>query len=176
MANIDPLASSSFSVASVAAQTAGLSKKKETSNSKTGSLKSRFSELLSKNDTSQDIDSDFPAEIANMQKEEAISFLLDAVTVAADQVKQSPFGGAFVEYRKKVSQFMKYVVKNSYDVEMEESARSPRIMRRKKYYLVSVVDEKLDQLAKDILFNQTDQLNLLARIEEINGMLVDLTM
>ena len=112
MASVDPLLSS-FSVSSLAAQTAGLNKKKEVSTGKASKLKSKFTELLSNKETEPQVESGFPIEIASMSQEDAVAFLLDAVTLAGDKVKQSPFGGAFVEYREKVGHFIKFVVKHT---------------------------------------------------------------
>jgi len=40
--------------------------------------------------------------------------------------------------------------------------------------LIQVVDHKLEQLAAGILAGQRSRLEILARVEEINGLLVDL--
>jgi uncharacterized protein YaaR (DUF327 family) len=40
--------------------------------------------------------------------------------------------------------------------------------------LIQVVDQKLEQLAAGILTGQASQLELLARVDEIAGLLVDL--
>jgi uncharacterized protein YaaR (DUF327 family) len=42
------------------------------------------------------------------------------------------------------------------------------------FHLIQVVDRKLEQLAAGILAGQTSQLKLLARINEIAGLLIDL--
>jgi uncharacterized protein YaaR (DUF327 family) len=47
-------------------------------------------------------------------------------------------------------------------------------MKRKSHAGIMVVDRKLEQLAAGILSGQTSQLELLARIEEITGILIDL--
>jgi uncharacterized protein YaaR (DUF327 family) len=47
-------------------------------------------------------------------------------------------------------------------------------LKRKKFTQVEIIDQKLEQLAAGILSNQKDQLGLLGKIEEINGLLVDL--
>jgi uncharacterized protein YaaR (DUF327 family) len=49
-----------------------------------------------------------------------------------------------------------------------------RVTKQKTYTLVKVVDEKLDSLAADILFNQKDQIALAAKVNEISGLLVDI--
>ena len=47
-------------------------------------------------------------------------------------------------------------------------------MNRKKYTLVQVADRKLEELAVAILSGQAAQLDILARVEEINGLLVNM--
>lgn len=141
---------------------------------KNSSIRKKFSEILHKSDSELEIDSYLPAEIAGMSFDDALSFLLDNVTMSADNLKRNPFKEAFVDYRKKISQFMRFVVKNCYDVEESLGTPSVRVPRPKKKYLVKVVDDKLDQLAREILENNIDQLKMLAKIEEINGLLVDM--
>ena len=141
---------------------------------KNSSIRKKFSEILHKSDSELEIDSYLPAEIAGMSFDDALSFLLDNVTMSADNLKRNPFKEAFADYRKKISQFMRFVVKNCYDVEESLGTPSVRVPRPKKKYLVKVVDDKLDQLAREILENNIDQLKMLAKIEEINGLLVDM--
>lgn len=141
---------------------------------KNSSIRKKFSEILHKSDSELEIDSYLPAEIAGMSFDDALSFLLDNVTMSADNLKRNPFKEAFVDYRKKISQFMRFVVKNCYDVEESLGTPSVRVPRPKKKYIVKVVDDKLDQLAREILENNIDQLKMLAKIEEINGLLVDM--
>jgi uncharacterized protein YaaR (DUF327 family) len=64
------------------------------------------------------------------------------------------------------------VVDRSFTV--TERTSGGNVLRRKKFTQVQVIDEKLEQLAAGILANQKNQLALLAKIEEINGLLVDL--
>ena len=141
---------------------------------KTGGIRKKFSEILHKSETEIEVDSYLPAEIAGMDFEEALSFLLDKVTMAGDNLKNNPFTDAFADYRKKISQFMRFVVKNCYDVEESLGTPSVRVPRPKKKYLVKVIDDKLDQLAREILENHVDQLKMLAKVDEINGLLVDM--
>lgn len=141
---------------------------------KNGSIRKKFSEILHKSESEIEIDSYLPAEIAGMSFEDALSFLLDNVTMSADNLKRNPYKEAFADYRKKISQFMRFVVKNCYDVEESLGTPSVRVPRPKKKYIVKVVDDKLDQLAREILENNIDQLKMLAKIEEINGLLVDM--
>ena len=47
-------------------------------------------------------------------------------------------------------------------------------MKKKRFTLVKVIDEKLESLVAEILRGQSEQLKILERIEEINGLIVDI--
>ncbi len=102
--------------------------------------------------------------------DDALQFLVDSVYSAGDKLKKNPYADEFKNYRKSLSNFLQFVVKNTYEIETHQRRRGKK---RVVYTLVNVVNQKLDSLATGILFNQADQLSILARVEEINGLLVD---
>jgi uncharacterized protein len=98
--------------------------------------------------------------------------LLDEVHQAGDKLKENPNVELVQAYKKAVRDFIHYVVDRSYAVEQKTSGRS--ILKRNIYFRVSVIDKSLEKLAAEILRNQRDNLDILRRVDEINGMLVDL--
>jgi uncharacterized protein YaaR (DUF327 family) len=104
--------------------------------------------------------------------EETLQALLDDVHSSGDDLKNRPFPDEIMRYKKAVRNFIHYVVENSYT--LEEKTSGANLLRRKKFTLVQVVDKKLEQLAAGIMAGQTNQLELLARIDEIAGILVNL--
>ena len=148
--------------------------KKEEDQKKTEKTKSRFVDLLRKAEDIPATDPELPIEIASMDTEEALVFLMDEVTMAGEELKNSPLPEAYQTYKKKITQFIHFVSQNSYDVKVDLGIRSSRSPTRKKYTIVTVVNEKLEQLARDILLGQSNQMLMLAKIEEIKGLLVDL--
>lgn len=138
-------------------------------------VRNLFSDMLKKQDDEEKFSIEgMPPEIAKMSFEEALSFLLDQVTMAGDELKKEPYGDTFPKYRQKIAQFFRFVEKKAYDVQEIEVRRTARNLNPKKKYIIKVVDDKLDQLARDILYNQADQLMMLAKVDEINGLLVDM--
>lgn len=134
-----------------------------------------FSDLLRKREEEEKFSIEgMPPEIAKMNFDEALSFLMDQVTMAGDELKKNPYGDTFPKYRQKIAQFFRFIEKKAYDVQEFEGRRSARNLNPKKKYIIKVVDDKLDQLARDILYNQADQLTMLAKVNEINGLIVDL--
>jgi uncharacterized protein len=102
----------------------------------------------------------------------ALEELLDEVHEAGDRLKENPSVDLVQAYKKAVRDFVHYVVDRSFAVEQKTSGRS--ILKRNVYFRVSVIDKSLEKLAAEILRNQRDNLEILRRVDEINGMLVDL--
>ena len=117
----------------------------------------------------------FPVEIAGMNTEEAAVYLKDQADIASDRLKEHQTPDEFASYRKKVSQFLRYIEKNNFTVEKRDrrgfSRRGKPLDPRVK---VAVINEKLDQMARWLLSSHKDAFSLLARVEEIRGLLVDL--
>ena len=104
--------------------------------------------------------------------EEVLQELLDNVHSTGDDLKNRPFPDEIKKYKQAVRNFLHYVVENGYDI--AEQTGGANLLKRKKYTLVQVVDQKLEQLAAGILAGQTAQMELLSRIDEIAGLLVNL--
>ena len=71
---------------------------------------------------------------------------------------------------------MRYLEKNNFEV---VKIQRRGINRRTKKKLdprvqVKIINMKLDQLASDMLFNHRNNLALLARLEELNGLIIDI--
>ncbi|GAB1482506.1 YaaR family protein [Treponema sp.] len=105
--------------------------------------------------------------------EDALRELLDNVHESGEELKARPFPEEIKKYKAAVRSFLHYVVENGYTV--EERMSGTNILKRKKFTLIQVVDRKLEQLAAGILAGQSSQLNILERIDEIAGLLIDLT-
>jgi uncharacterized protein len=98
--------------------------------------------------------------------------LLDEVFAAGGALKSAPTLEAIREYRERVQAFLRHVVDHMMAV--EETVSGANLARRKRYTRLSVIDQKLEALAASVLSAQREQLGILAQVDEINGMLVDL--
>ncbi|MDR1867145.1 MAG: DUF327 family protein [Treponema sp.] len=127
--------------------------------------KSAFFRLFDQADSVKNL-SDIPF------SEQAIQELLDEIHSSGDALKNRPFVEEIIQYKKAVRDFLHYVVKKAYRT--ERSVSGANLARRKRYTVVQIVDQKLEQLAAGILAGQTNQVQLLAKLEEIKGLLVDM--
>lgn len=121
------------------------------------------------------LDDSAPAEPIDRSSEESdaeAAELLDAVFQAGDRLKRQSDAAALRTYREAVQRFLSLVVTHGLGVEHTQSGSD--VLKRKRYALIRVIDDKLDRLATAMLANQRNQLELLAKIDEITGLLVDL--
>ncbi len=111
-------------------------------------------------------------DLGDEERRRSIEELLDAVFSTGERLKKSHSVEAVKAYRHQVREFIKFAVQHSYAV--EEKTSGANILRRKRFTIVKVIDEKLEALAVSVLSAQKDQLAILAQIDEINGLLVNL--
>jgi uncharacterized protein YaaR (DUF327 family) len=144
--------------------------------------KSRFSSLLEKIAPGDRQDT-----LLHIPKsEETVTKLLDEVHAAGDALTEKPFPDEIKRYKTAVRSFMSYIVENGFRTEGElglprgqkagfKGLRgSPESREQTLHTQIKVVDEKLEKLAADIMSGQLRQLDLLGRVEEINGLLINM--
>lgn len=173
---IDSVGFQNQSLYFAAAQSASQQAAKQKSAEKSIFSKLSFADSLKKSrEEAQLISEGFPIEIAGMDVESAIVFLKDEADLASDKLKENQSAENIENYRKKIGQFLKYVEKNNFEViEKRRFAKNRRGRTLAPYVQIQVINQKLNNLASDMLYNHSKNLNLLARIEEINGLIVDL--
>ena len=108
--------------------------------------------------------------------EEAVQELLDEVRSTADMLKRRPLPDEILEYKKAVRNFLHYVVENCFEIRTSYAVKKKAFVDKPRMYQqVNVVDRKLEELASGILLKQINDLGLNEKLDEITGMLVDLT-
>ena len=142
-----------------------------------GNRKIKFSEFLE--DAAQTEELGPLKEIA--PSEEALAELMDAVHSAGSDLLDRPFHDEIIRYKKAVRNFVHYVLENGYELQKNQGIKKKVVLRGESewkslvYCQVQVVDKKLEELAAAILSGQTSQLERVSKINEIKGLLVDLT-
>ena len=106
--------------------------------------------------------------------EEIMTELMDAVHNAGSNLLDRPFPDEIIKYKKAVRDFIHYVVENCYGVEKSQT-RLRELRKLKPHVQIQVIDHKLEELAAAILSGQTAQLEMVSKMNEIKGLLVDLT-
>ena len=111
-------------------------------------------------------------ENAYIESSDNIEDVLDKVFETGEKLKNNQSLENIKIYKNTVKQFLEYIVKNT--LKIEEKTSGINILKRKKFILIKVIDKKLESLAVDVLNRQAKQLDILKKIEEINGLIVDL--
>ncbi|MDR1786767.1 MAG: YaaR family protein [Spirochaetaceae bacterium] len=119
---------------------------------------------------------EIPQDIAALPYGEAVVKLKDALDLAGEALKARATPENFGVYKKAVRNFVSYVASRNFEVRenVTKMKVKPGSWKEKRAVTVKVIDEKLDRLAQDVLFNQGDKFKLLSEIEEINGLVIDL--
>lgn len=99
--------------------------------------------------------------------------LLDEIHQAGERLLEEPTPQQAKAYRELIRRFMRGVVPGAYDVQEHQSGGN--ILKRKRFTLVRQIDQKVERLVAGILQTQGRQFDILGRLEEIHGMLIDLT-
>ncbi len=108
----------------------------------------------------------------NSEHRENLEELLDEVHETGEILVENQSLEIIKRYRRAVRSFLDYVVSNMLAV--EEQTSGSNILRRKRFTQVKIIDGRLERLVAEVLQNQGKQLDLLEKIDEIRGLLVDL--
>lgn len=117
----------------------------------------------------------FTGVMAKKQKELTYEHLTQVINKIEEQGKQlvkSQTIDSLRKYKTLVKQFMNKVVKNGFELHKERGFNHRGTT--KVYKLVKEVDTKLVDLTNDILQKEKDSLNLLKRVGEIQGLLINM--
>jgi len=184
MSDINPLGASAYYGGLQGATSQAAKENKKEKIDKSGRVK--FSELLkSKNHAENVQDTEFPPEIADMSIEDAAVFLRDAVDIAGNAVSSSATTENLMNFKKAVKQFIEFVVLNNYEVKTKSRRGSSQPMQYFSKYntklrpkdpriIIPVINEKLDAMTRAMLMDHKNNLQLLAQVNEIKGLIIDL--
>lgn len=75
-------------------------------------------------------------------------------------------------YRTLIKEFMNEVVNRSHKFSRENFL--DRRGRHRVYGIIKLVDDKLDELAQELISEEKDHIEILGRIDEIRGLLLDI--
>ena len=101
-----------------------------------------------------------------------IEQLLDEVHTVGEQLLRERGFSSAQRYREAVRRFLGAIIPESAGIDIHESNRD--ILSRKRYYILHSVNQSVERLVTGVLQSQFEQIEILSRLEEIEGMLVDL--
>lgn len=191
MAEIDSIGTAYY-YAGLKTATAKSQKDKEAE--KTSSTKkTRFSDIL-KNTSAQEAtetQSIFPKEIEGMNVTDAAIYLKEEVEKAGNLLSSEITMENLQKFKESIKAFLTYIEKNNFEVKttvvMDRRHRTPVMSSplpvfssyqtpptKKTKTTFTVINEKLDELTREMLSLQADNIKILAQVEDIKGLIIDL--
>ncbi|MBR5646739.1 MAG: YaaR family protein [Treponema sp.] len=185
MSDINPLSAANYyaGVQNASSQTPKKNEKVESDK------KIRFSQLFKTSDTQNEnletAEIQLPSQIRTMSLEEAAVYLKDAVDLAGNELASNLTNENIQNFKEKVQQFIYYVVMHNFKINSKKF-RTTEIPRGSfsNYQLpphkkdprtqIETINQKLDELTRMTLNNQMNNLKILAQVDEIKGLIVDL--
>ena len=194
MAEIDSLGANYYysGVQNASHETIKRNTEKKEINKTTGSKKLSFEKLLKGEEVEepQFITVGLPQEVASMSIDDAAVYLADAVGNAGNDFSENQSQENLEKFKTAVSQFIRFVIVNNFNVnnlnapKKRRPQQPPRLFVFSDYSLppgkprqkvtIEVINQKLDALARETLSNQSENLKILAQVNEIKGLIVDL--
>ncbi|MBU5256538.1 YaaR family protein [Tissierella praeacuta] len=98
--------------------------------------------------------------------------LYDKIETQSDKLSDKLFIDDLIQYKKLVREFLNITVNNSHVFFKENSL--DRRGRHRIYSLVKKVDQELDELTQEFLDLENKRINILKRLNDIQGILMDI--
>jgi uncharacterized protein YaaR (DUF327 family) len=114
--------------------------------------------------------------VGNIEKSELaekLTKLMNEITEQGERIAKHMDIKDMRQYRAKIKEFMNEVSANSHEFSRENFL--DRRGRHRVYGIVRKVDETLDSLAEELLKEEKDNLAILQKVDDIRGMLLDIS-
>ncbi|MDD6571522.1 MAG: YaaR family protein [Thermoflexaceae bacterium] len=114
--------------------------------------------------------------ISNIEEKDLqkrLSSLMEDITAQGEKIAKHMDIRDMRRYRELVKGFMNEVVNRSHEFSRENFL--DRRGRHRVYGIVKLVDKNLDDLAGELIKEEKDQLTILEKVNEIQGLLLDIT-
>lgn len=126
--------------------------------------------------TAQQADDSFKFMLASNIEEaglaERLNLMMEEIVMQGDKIVKRMDVRDMRRYRTLIKEFMNEVVNRSHKFSRENFL--DRRGRHRVYGIIRLVDEKLDELAQELVNEECDKIAILAKVDEIRGLLLDI--
>ncbi len=103
---------------------------------------------------------------------ERLNLLMEEIVMQGDKIVKRMDVRDMKRYRTLIKEFMNEIVNRSHKFSRENFL--DRRGRHRVYGIIRLVDEKLDELAQELVNEECDKISILAKVDEIRGLLLDI--
>ena len=111
--------------------------------------------------------------IEEQDLKQKLNSLMEDITKQGDKIARHMDIKDMKRYRELVKNFMNEVVNRSHKFSRENFL--DRRGRHRVYGIVKLVDKNLDELASELVKDEKDHIAILSRVDEIRGLLLDIS-
>lgn len=104
--------------------------------------------------------------------QERLTSMINEITMQGDKIAKKRDIRDMKKYRSLVKDFMNEIVSRSHEFSRENFL--DRRGRHRVYGIIRLVDDNLDELAQELMKDEKDNLVILAKVDEIKGLLLDI--
>lgn len=126
--------------------------------------------------TAQPTDDSFKFMLASNIEEaglaERLNLMMEEIVMQGDKIVKRMDVRDMRRYRTLIKEFMNEIVNRSHKFSRENFL--DRRGRHRVYGIIRLVDEKLDELAQELVSEECDKIAILAKVDEIRGLLLDI--
>lgn len=126
--------------------------------------------------TAQPTDDSFRFMLASNIEEaglaERLNLMMEEIVMQGDKIVKRMDVRDMKRYRTLIKEFMNEIVNRSHKFSRENFL--DRRGRHRVYGIIRLVDEKLDELAQELVSEECDKIAILAKVDEIRGLLLDI--
>ena len=101
-----------------------------------------------------------------------LNLMMEEIVMQGDKITKRMDVKDMRRYRALIKDFMNEIVNRSHKFSRESFL--DRRGRHRVYGIVRLVDEKLDELAQELMKEEKDEIAILAKVGEIRGLLLDI--
>lgn len=144
----------------------------KTSKSNSGSIEN----VVTGNRTSTDVSDKFDIRLKNVVSDNykaKIASLIEGIAVQAEKLSKKVDIRELREYKRLVSGFLDEAVNNSHKFSKE--SKLDRRGRHRVYAIVKKVNEDLETLTQEVLKEEKDNLLILQKLDDIRGLILDIS-
>ncbi len=110
--------------------------------------------------------------IGEADLQERLTGMMNEITMQGNRIKKRKDIGDMRKYRSLIKGFMNEIINRSHKFSRENFL--DRRGRHRVYGIIKLIDENLDNLAEELLKEESDNLTILNKIGEIEGLLIDI--
>ena len=101
-----------------------------------------------------------------------LNLMMEEIVMQGDKIVKRMDVRDMKKYRELIKEFMNEIVNRSHKFSRENFL--DRRGRHRVYGIIRLVDEKLDELAQELVKEERDKIAILAKVDEIRGLLLDI--